>query len=155
MIKEQLLPALSLLAAFYAVYRFYKWQRGLPEQRAAQNYNELCSGVHTVEQIALQIEELEEIITDLHASSNEALKGVTLSMPAALKKREYMFLTNGSDYSAKQLLNLAYSERDRKRELLTRAIADLHNSGKLSGNYYYCSPEETAAEAESKADKEK
>lgn len=133
--KEQLLPALFLITAFYGVYRFHKWQQSLPQARECRNYNSIYAGVHAIEEITEQIEALEEIITDLNTCNSEAMKSIKLSVPSALKCNEYTILSDGSDFSSKQLLAIAHSERDRKREMLIKAIAELHNNGEIKNRY--------------------
>lgn len=133
--QEQVLSALSLIVVIYAVYRFRKWLRTLSQREYNANYNEISRGVHTLEVIANELDELDEIITDLQTCNDKALKGVRISVPSALRCNEYTVLTNGKDYSSRQLLAIAYSERDRKREMLQQAIADLYSSGRVKGCY--------------------
>lgn len=125
MIKEQILPLFILITTVYTAYRFHNWLQALPKEEEVKDYIRIYDRVHTLEEITKQIETLEEIITDLNACSSEAMKGIKLSVPSALKCNEYTVLTNGSDCSAEQLLNLAYSERRRKREELLQAIPEL------------------------------
>lgn len=129
--------ALALISAFlYISYRLFKWRNAQPEQEQVSNFKNVCSSVHVLEEMAEQIEALDEIITDLNTCNSKHLKSVKLSIHSVLGHiNEYTLLADGTDYSSRQLLDLVQAERMMKREELLRAIAELHTYGTISRAY--------------------
>ena len=134
---DKFAPIAAIIALFCVVCRFYKWQVSLSlrnESGDMNDYNRICDDVHSLERIATEIESLNEIITDLNVCDDDELKAVKIVIPSALKADEITLLTNGADYSADKLLDIAYSERQQKREQLLQAILDLYSLTSESRN---------------------
>lgn len=132
--NDELLPVIALIVIVYASYKFYRWQAQLPQRSEDIYYNNVSRSVHTLSAMVDELEQLEQIITDLQTCDSDSLKGVRLSVSSIIgQDNEYTILTDGQDYSGEQLLAIAFSERERKREQIGKAITELYNSGIVSG----------------------
>ena len=149
---QEIFPAIALLGVIYASYRFYKWLQAQPQRREDLYYKNACNGVHALEEMVEQLEALDEIITDLNTCNSQYLKGVRLSVPSALgHNNEYTILADGQGYSSRQLLAIAYSEREEKWEKLKAAITELYTKGVVT-RYYYLEEEEDEEEQETETE---
>ena len=93
-------------------------------------YFRIYSGVHDLEQIVTQLEQLEEIQTSIELAKFHRLKGVTIQLPDSLGyDHEHTLLINGHDKNSKALMQLVLSERDRLRDTLTKKISELDRHG--------------------------
>lgn len=98
--------------------------------RSDVKYFRIYSGVHDLEQITQQLEQLEEIQTSIELAKFHRLKGVTIQLPDNLSQNhEHTLLINGHDKNSKALMQLILSERDRLREILTKKISELDRNG--------------------------
>lgn len=87
-------------------------------------------GVHDLETIVNQLEQLEEIQTSIELAKFHHLKGVTVSLPDNLShNHEHTLLINGHDRNSKALMQLVIEERDRLRSTLEKKIAELAKNG--------------------------
>ena len=79
----------------------------------------------------LGFEELENMITDIEACSNNLLKSIRIELPDSLAtmRSGTHFLINGKDENSKYLLSIAYSERERLRTSLTTDLEQILRSG--------------------------
>lgn len=90
----------------------------------------IYKGVHDLEQIVSQLEQLEEIQTSIELAKFHRLRGVTITMPDNLcKDHEHTLLVNGHDRNSKALMQLVIEERDRLRSTLEKKIAELAKNG--------------------------
>jgi hypothetical protein len=90
----------------------------------------IYKGVHDLEQIVSQLEQLEEIQTSIELAKFHRLRGVTITMPDNLcKDHEHTLLVNGHDRNSKALMQLVIEERDRLRNTLEKKIAELAKNG--------------------------
>lgn len=127
---DALLPALFLISVFYIIYRFYHWQKYLPQKQEQLYYKNLCESIHVLDGMAKELETLEEIITDLSICNTDAVKGVRIIVPNLIgQDNEYTVLTDGESFSSEQLLAIAYSEREYKQQQIVKAISDLNSGG--------------------------
>ena len=93
-------------------------------------YFRIYSGVHDLEQIVTQLEQLEEIQTSIELAKFHRLKGVTIQLPDNLgQDHDHTLLINGHDKNSKALMQLVLSERDRLRNTLTKKISELDKHG--------------------------
>lgn len=93
-------------------------------------YFRIYSGVHDLEQITQQLEQLEEIQTSIELAKFHRLKGVTIELPDSLgHDHGHTLLINGHDKNSKALMQLVLSERDRLRDTLTKKIHELDRHG--------------------------
>ena len=98
--------------------------------RSDVKYFRIYSGVHDLEQITQQLEQLEEIQTSIELAKFHRLKGVTIELPDSLgHDHGHTLLINGHDKNSKALMQLVLSERDRLREILTKKISELDKHG--------------------------
>lgn len=98
--------------------------------RSDVKYFRIYSGVHDLEQITQQLEQLEEIQTSIELAKFHRLKGVTIELPDSLgHDHGHTLLINGHDKNSKALMQLILSERDRLREILTKKISELDKHG--------------------------
>lgn len=131
--NDEFVPVVALAGAAYAVYRFYRWQKSLPQRSEDIYWLNVRKSVRTLSAMVDELEQLEEIITDLHTCDSDNLKGITLSVPSFVgKNNEYTILTDGQDFSGESLLSIAYTERERKREQIGQAIGELYSKGIVS-----------------------
>lgn len=93
-------------------------------------YFRIYAGVHDLEQIVTQLEQLEEIQTSIELAKFHRLKGVTIQLPDSLgHDHEHTLLINGHDKNSKALMNVVIEERDRLRDILTKKISELDRHG--------------------------
>lgn len=98
--------------------------------RSDVKYFRIYSGVHDLEQIVTQLEQLEEIQTSIELAKFHRLKGVTIQLPDSLgHDHEHTLLINGHDKNSKALMNVVIEERDRLRDILTKKISELDRHG--------------------------
>jgi len=90
----------------------------------------IYSGVHDLEQITQQLEQLEEIQTSIELAKFHRLKGVTIQLPDSLgHDHGHTLLINGHDKNSKALMNVVIEERDRLRSTLLKKIKELEKHG--------------------------
>ena len=90
----------------------------------------IYSGVHDLAQIVNQLQELEELQTQIELARFHHLKGVTVSLPDNLSHdHSHTLLINGHDRNSKALMQLVLDERDRLRETLEKKIKALAKNG--------------------------
>lgn len=93
-------------------------------------YFRIYAGVHDLEQIVKQLEQLEEIQTSIELARFHRLRGVTITMPDNLSHdHDHTLIVNGHDKNSKMLMALVISERDRLRKQLERKITELDKHG--------------------------
>ena len=93
-------------------------------------YFRIYSGVHDLEQIVTQLEQLEEIQTSIELAKFHRLKGVTIQLPDNLgQDHDHTLLINGHDKNSKALMNVVIEERDGLRDILTKKISELDRHG--------------------------
>jgi DNA polymerase II large subunit len=87
-------------------------------------------GVHDLEQIVSQLEQLEEIQTSIELAKFHHLKGVTIQLPDSLgHDHNHTLLINGHDRNTKALMNVVIEERERLRDTLLKKIKELDKHG--------------------------
>lgn len=87
-------------------------------------------GVHDLEQIVQQLEQLEEIQTSIELARFHRLRGVTITMPDNLcRDHNHTLLVNGHDRNSQALMQLVLEERDRLRDTLEKKIKELDEHG--------------------------
>lgn len=111
----------------YCVYRYIKHRR---YHKSDVKFFRIYSGVHDLAQIVNQLQELEELQTQIELARFHHLKGVTVSLPDNLShNHEHTLLINGHDRNSKALMQLVIDERDRLRETLEKKIKELAKHG--------------------------
>lgn len=111
----------------YAVSRYLKHRR---YHKSDVKFFRIYSGVHDLAQIVNQLQELEEIQTQIELAKFHHLKGVTVQLPDNLSHdHSHTLLINGHDRNSKALMQLVIDERDRLRETLERKIKELAKNG--------------------------
>lgn len=114
-------------AAIYFAVRYIKHRR---YHKSDVKFFRIYSGVHDLEQIVHQLEQLEEIQTSIELAKFHHLKGVTITMPDSLSKdHDHTLIINGHDRNSKALMQLVLSERDRLRDTLLKKIKELDKHG--------------------------
>ena len=122
------LPAYIIFAA--AVYITVRLIRHYRYHGSDVKYFRIYSGVHDLEQIVTQLEQLEEIQTSIELAKFHKLKGVTIQLPDNIgQDHDHTLLINGHDRNSKALMQLVLSERDRLRDTLTKKIHELDRNG--------------------------
>jgi hypothetical protein len=90
----------------------------------------IYAGVHDLQQIVQQLEQLEEIQTSIELARFHHLKGVTVQIPDSLgHDHGHTLLINGHDKNSKALMNVVIEERDRLRSTLLKKIKELEKHG--------------------------
>lgn len=98
--------------------------------RSDVKFFRIYSGVHDLEQIVSQLEQLEEIQTSIELAKFHHLKGVTIELPDNLgQEHGHTLLINGHDRNSKALMQLVIDERDRLRDTLLKKIKELDKNG--------------------------
>lgn len=98
--------------------------------RSDVKFFRIYSGVHDLEQIVSQLEQLEEIQTSIELAKFHHLKGVTIELPDNLgQEHGHTLLINGHDRNSKALMQLVIDERDRLRDTLLKKIKELDTNG--------------------------
>lgn len=111
----------------FAVSHYIKHRR---YHKSDVKFFRIYSGVHDLAQIVNQLQELEELQTQIELARFHHLKGVTVSLPDNLShNHEHTLLINGHDRNSKALMQLVLDERDRLRETLEKKIAELYKHG--------------------------
>lgn len=111
----------------YCVYRYIKHRR---YHKSDVKFFRLYSGVHDLAQIVNQLQELEELQTQIELARFHHLKGVTVSLPDNLSHdHSHTLLINGHDRNSKALMQLVLDERDRLRDTLEKKIKELAKHG--------------------------
>ncbi len=126
-LNSDLFVFLFYAAIIYIIVRLVKHYR---YHRSDVKYFRIYSGVHDLEQITQQLEQLEEIQTSIELAKFHRLKGVTIQLPDNLSQNhEHTLLINGHDKNSKALMQLVLAERDRLRDTLTKKIHELDTNG--------------------------
>lgn len=110
-----------LLCIFFRRRRF---------RRSDIKYIRRVRGVRELSAIADQLEELDQILTQIQLAQYHHLRGVTISLPDVIAgEHGHTLLINGHDNNTRALLDLVIGERDRLRELLDTKIQKLAADG--------------------------
>lgn len=111
----------------YCVYRYIKHRR---YHKSDVKFFRIYSGVHDLAQIVNQLQELEEIQTQIELAKFHHLKGVSIQLPDNLSHdHSHTLLINGHDRNSKALMQLVLDERDRLRDTLEKKIKALAKNG--------------------------
>ena len=111
----------------FAVSHYIKHRR---YHKSDVKFFRIYSGVHDLAQIVNQLQELEELQTQIELARFHHLKGVTVSLPDNLSHdHSHTLLINGHDRNSKALMQLVLDERDRLRETLEKKIKALAKNG--------------------------
>lgn len=111
----------------FAVSHYIKHRR---YHKSDVKFFRIYSGVHDLAQIVNQLQELEELQTQIELAKFHHLKGVTVSLPDNLSHdHQHTLLINGHDRNSKALMQLVIDERDRLRETLEKKIKELAKNG--------------------------
>ena len=111
----------------FAVSHYIKHRR---YHKSDVKFFRIYSGVHDLAQIVNQLQELEELQTQIELARFHHLKGVTVSLPDNLShNHEHTLLINGHDRNSKALMQLVLDERDRLRDTLEKKIKELAKHG--------------------------
>lgn len=111
----------------YGAYRYFKHRR---YHKSDVKFFRIYSGVHDLAQIVNQLQELEELQTQIELARFHHLKGVTVSLPDNLSHdHSHTLLINGHDRNSKALMQLVLDERDRLRDTLEKKIKELSKHG--------------------------
>lgn len=114
-------------AIIYGAYRYFKHRR---YHKSDVRFFRIYSGVHDLAQIVNQLQELEELQTQIELAKFHHLKGVTVSLPDNLSHdHQHTLLINGHDRNSKALMQLVLDERDRLRDTLLKKIKELDKHG--------------------------
>lgn len=114
-------------AIIYGAYRYFKHRR---YHKSDVKFFRIYSGVHDLAQIVNQLQELEELQTQIELARFHHLKGVTVSLPDNLSHdHSHTLLINGHDRNSKALMQLVLDERDRLRDTLEKKIKALAKNG--------------------------
>lgn len=141
--KEIFLPILFLTSVFYLIYKLHRWQAHIPVKQERLYINNLCESIHALDDKAKELETLEEIITDLSICNADAVKGVRIIVPTIIgQDNSYTVLVDGDNFSSKQLLEIACSEREQKLQEIRKAITTLNSGGTITRFYQPESDEE-------------
>ena len=111
----------------YGIHRYIKHSR---YHKSDVKFFRIYSGVHDLAQIVNQLQELEELQTQIELARFHHLKGVTVSLPDNLSHdHSHTLLINGHDRNSKALMQLVIDERDRLRDTLEKKIKELAKHG--------------------------
>lgn len=125
---QDLLTVFMLFVVFYATYLFYRYLTR--KDRKDIYFQRVCESVHQLEDLVNELENLEEIITDLQSCDKRHLKAIYMSVPSAVgKMNECGIIVDGSDYSGKRFLEIALNQREKKRSSLLSGIEELYKNG--------------------------
>ena len=114
-------------AIIYGAYRYFKHRR---YHKSDVKFFRIYSGVHDLAQIVNQLQELEELQTQIELARFHHLKGVTVSLPDNMSHdHSHTLLINGHDRNSKALMQLVLDERDRLRDILEKKIKELAKNG--------------------------
>lgn len=112
------------------IYAVSHYIRNRKYHKSDVKFFRIYRGVHDLETIVNQLEQLEEIQTSIELAKFHHLKGVTVSLPDNLShNHEHTLLINGHDRNSKALMQLVIEERDRLRSTLEKKIAELAKNG--------------------------
>lgn len=122
---------LMLIGEIIAIIKLYKWLNHRNSHKNDRYYSNMYESIHKLNERVQQIEELENMITDIEACSNNLLKSIRIELPDSLAtmRSGTHFLINGKDENSKYLLSIAYSERERLRTSLTTDLEQILRSG--------------------------
>ena len=124
-LNSDLFAFLIFAAAIYITVRLIRHYR---YHGSDVKYFRIYSGVHDLEQITQQLEQLEEIQTSIELAKFHRLKGVTIQLPDSLgQDNDHTLLINGQN--SKVLMQLVLAERDRLRNTLLKKIHELDRNG--------------------------
>lgn len=114
--------AVIIIALKYRKYRKY--------HKSDVKFFRIYAGVHDLEQITRQLEELEELQTNIELAKFHRLRGVTVQIPDSLSKNhQHTLLINGHDSNSKMLMEVILTERNRLRKQLEKKIYELYKHG--------------------------
>lgn len=114
-------------AVIFAVLKYRKYRK---YHKSDIKFFRIYAGVHDLEQIVRQLEELEELQTSIELARFHRLRGVTVQMPDNLSKdHAHTLIVNGHDKNSKMLMELVISERERLRKQLEKKIYELYKHG--------------------------
>lgn len=119
--------------------------------RSDVQYVRKVRGAHELERLACQLEELDEILTQIDLARFHRLKGVTVSLPDSIAgDHSHTMLISGHDNNTRALRELIISERDQLRELLDKKIQHLaaHGTTQLTPGEIFREVGEAAALSE-------
>ena len=117
---------ITLIAA-YIISHYIKNRR---YHKSDVKFFRIYSGVHDLAQIVNQLQELEELQTQIELAKFHHLKGVTVSLPDNLSHdHQHTLLINGHARNSKALMQLVLNERDRLRDTLEKKIKELAKHG--------------------------
>lgn len=125
------IPLIIWTAIIYFTARYIKNRR---YHKSDVKFFRIYAGVHDLQQIVTQLEQLEEIQTSIELAKFHQLKGVTVQVPDSLgRDHGHTLLINGHDKNSKALMNVVVEERDRLRSILLKKIRELekHNTTQL------------------------
>ncbi|MCR5112251.1 MAG: hypothetical protein K6B38_15315 [Ruminococcus sp.] len=121
-----------LLFAFWGLVIFgtVKYLKHRKYHKDDVRFFRIYHGVHDLEQIVSQLEQLEEIQTSIELAKFHHLKGVTIQLPDSLgHDHNHTLLINGHDRNTKALMNVVIEERERLRDTLLKKIKELDKHG--------------------------
>lgn len=114
-------------AVIYGGIKYYKHRK---YHKDDVRFFRIYAGVHDLQQIVTQLEQLEEIQTSIELAKFHHLKGVTIQLPDNLgHDHNHTLLINGHDRNSKALMNVVLEERDRLRDILLKKIKELEKHG--------------------------
>lgn len=112
------------------IYCCIKYYKHCKYHKNDVKFFRIYSGVHDLQQIVQQLEQLEEIQTSIELAKFHHLKGVTIELPDNLgQEHGHTLLINGHDKNSKALMQLVLDERDRLRDTLLKKIKELDKHG--------------------------
>ena len=90
----------------------------------------IYNGVTELKEIVEQLEQVEQMITDIEVCSFHHLKAVKIEVPDSLSSgKGHEIIINGSDNNSRYLLSIAVEERQRLRTSLLKGIESLSRYG--------------------------
>lgn len=122
---------LMFIGEIIAIIKLYKWLNQRNSHKNERYYRNMYESIHKLNERVQQIEELEQMITDIETCSNNLLKSIRIELPDSLASMRSgtHFLINGKDENSKYLLSIAYSEREKLRTSLTNDLELVLRSG--------------------------
>lgn len=118
------------VALILAALLLRRWRRRRRYHRSDIKYVRKVGGVRELNKIADQLDELDEILTQIELAQFHRLKGVTITLPDIVAgEHGHTLLINGHDQNTRALTELVIAERDRLRELLDTKLHRLDTLG--------------------------
>lgn len=107
-----------------------RWHRRRRYHRSDIKYVRKVGGVRELNMIADQLDELDELLTQIDLARYHHLQGVKISLPDSVAgEHGHTLLINGHDQNTRALTELVIAERDRLRELLDTKLHRLDTLG--------------------------